>query len=404
MRYNLRLVSTGNRETLGRRLANAGVTSSGIEIMADKTQVFALRVDGVRAEAANIIKQQLLSIGGDAAVHRDVISGRPESSTVYLIADPARFIRFADKLEGQPFSLDELGEEVRRLVALKKSPPRQIRIPSGTIDLLNGPVIMGVLNLTPDSFSDGGLYTDPEAAMERALMMIEEGASIIDIGGESTRPGATELDPSEELSRVIPVLRRISKKVSVPISVDTRKASVAEAAMDAGASIINDISALRHDGEMIRLAVRTRAAVVAMHMRGTPATMQNKPEYSDPVQEIIRYLDERTGDLISAGIEKEKIIIDPGIGFGKRLEDNLDIIDQAGDFHTLGFPVLIGYSRKSFLGAITGQPENKRIEGGLAVLGKSLAAGIQIIRTHDVRETTDFIRVWKAITRKDDAS
>ncbi|MBN2185079.1 MAG: dihydropteroate synthase [Candidatus Krumholzibacteriota bacterium] len=400
MRYNLRLISAGNRNTLKRHLQAAGVADDGIEIMADKAGVFAIRVDDVSAQAANIIKQQLLSIGGDAAVHKDVISGSPESSTVYLIADKARFFRLRDKLKGQPFRLEELGEEVFRLAALRKAYRQSIPLASGIIDLSKGPIMMGILNLTPDSFSDGGLYTDPSAALDRAEQMVEEGASIIDLGGESSRPGAKELEKETELARVIPVLEKIAKKIDIPISIDTRKASVAEAAVGSGATIINDISGLRHDPGMTDVAIRSGAAIVVMHMQGTPEIMQDDPEYSDTVHEIIDWLDENTKRIISAGVEKEKIIIDPGIGFGKRLNDNLDIIGQAADFHTLGFPVMIGYSRKSFLGMITGRSEQDRVQGGLAVLGRCLAADIQILRMHDIKEGSDFIKVWNAIEKR----
>ncbi len=194
------------------------------------------------------------------------------------------------------------------------------------------PVIMGILNVTPDSFSDGGRFNDPSRGLDRALEMVEEGAGIIDIGGESSRPGADLLDEKEELSRVMPLLEKLQGMLPVPISIDTRKASVAVAATGAGASIINDISGLTHDKAMTETAIRHGNAIVVMHMLGTPETMQDAPSYSDPVNEIISWLEKRTSALIGSGIEREKIIIDPGLGFGKRLQDNLEILEQAGDF------------------------------------------------------------------------
>ncbi len=400
MRYDLRLIPAGSINALKRRLRDAGVSGEGVEIMADKAEVFAIRVENVSAEAANILKQQLLSLGGDAAVHRDVISGSPDSSTAYLIADRARFSRLHDKLKGQPFGLVEVGEEVSRLASAHKVYPKSIPLVSGVLDLSSGPVIMGILNLTPDSFSDGGRYSEPSAALERAEQLVEEGAAIIDIGGESSRPGAKELDIHTEIARVMPALEKIAGKIAVPISIDTRKAAVAEAAIGSGASMINDISGMRHDPDMPSVAIRSGAAVVVMHMQGSPENMQDSPRYSDPVHEIISWLDKNTKRLISEGIKKEKIIIDPGIGFGKRLDDNLDIIAQAADFHTLGFPVMIGYSRKSFIGTITGRGETERVCGGLGILGRCLAADIPILRMHDVKEGSDFIKVWEAVQKR----
>ena len=256
---------------------------------------------------------------------------------------------------------------------------------------------MGVLNVTPDSFSDGGAFLDPGAAHERALAMIEEGARVIDVGGESTRPGASEMSAETELGRVMPLLRRLGGAISVPLSIDTRRAAVARAAVDAGAAIVNDVSGLRHDPAMIATARDAGAAVVVVHMQGTPETMQTNPGYTDVAGEIIAWLDERAAELVRAGIDREKIIVDPGLGFGKRLEDNLTILNELGDFAGLGLPVMVGYSRKSFIGGVTGREPASRLPGGLAALAKCLAGGAAFIRVHDVGETVDFLKVWKAI-------
>ncbi|MBN1165349.1 MAG: dihydropteroate synthase [Candidatus Krumholzibacteriota bacterium] len=263
---------------------------------------------------------------------------------------------------------------------------------------------MGILNVTPDSFSDGGRYIDPDAACEKALSMQEAGASIIDLGGESSRPGARELSGEEELERVLPVLEKLTPLLSVPLSIDTRKAEIARAALAAGAGIINDISGLRHDPEMLSVALEAGAAVIIMHMRGTPENMQGDPHYHDVTGEIYKWFDQRCRDLISRKLPRRKIIIDPGIGFGKRLEDNLEILGRIGDFHSLGFPLLVGYSRKSFIGTITGREPEERNWGGFAALGKCLDSGIQIIRVHDVKETADYLKVWSAIEGRRDRS
>ena len=397
MRYPLRLISPRPRGALARVLAEAGVDPHGIAIIERKTETIVMRVDRVAAPVANIIKQQLLSIGGDAAVHRDVIAGGPPQSSVYIIADRNRLAQLPAKFARQPFGLAELGAGVERLLGAMERPPARVSLPRGEIDLAAGPIVMGVLNVTPDSFSDGGAFLDPGAAHERALAMIEEGARIIDVGAESTRPGAAETSAETELGRVMPVLRRLGGAIPVPLSIDTRRAAVARAALDAGAAIVNDVSGLRHDPAMIEAVRDSGAAVVVMHMQGTPETMQVNPSYTDVTGEIIAWLEERTAELVRAGIDREKIIVDPGLGFGKGSENNLTILNELGDFAGLGFPVMVGYSRKSFIGRITDREPALRLHGGLAALAKCLAGGAAFVRVHDVRETIDFLKVWKAI-------
>jgi dihydropteroate synthase len=336
-------------------------------------------------------------MGGDAAVHRDAITGGPPQSSVYIIADRSRLAQLPAKFARQPFGLAELGTEIERMLGVLERPPARVSLPRGEIDLSAGPIVMGVLNVTPDSFSDGGAFLDPGAAHERALAMIEEGARIIDIGGESTRPGAAEVSVETELGRVMPLLRKLGGAIPVPLSIDTRRAAVARAALDAGAAIVNDVSGLRHDPAMIETARESGAAVVVMHMQGTPETMQANPSYTDVTGEIIAWFEERTAELVRAGLDREKIIVDPGLGFGKRLEDNLAILNELGDFAGLGYPVMVGYSRKSFIGTITDRDPALRLHGGLAALAKCLAGGAAFVRVHDVGETVDFLKVWKAI-------
>ncbi len=400
MHYTLRLIESRSDNAFEEHLKRAGVDQEGIRIIKSKARNLIIRVDNVSAPAANVLKQQLLSLGGDAAVHREAITGRSKDSTVYIIADERRLATLTKKLDHQPFGLGHLGEEIAALLQMRRRRPGKIALPSGEIDLSSGPVIMGVVNVTPDSFSDGGLYIDPDRAFERALEMIEEGAAIIDIGAESSRPGSKELSLAEETDRIRPVLEKLAGKIEVPISIDTRKAEVARLAVSSGAGIINDISAATHDPEMARTVLDTKAALVVMHMKGTPGNMQHNPQYTDPVTEIIEWLGARTGELLAEGIPNEKIIVDPGLGFGKRLQDNLEILDEIGDFHNLGFPVMIGYSRKSFIGMITGREPVERLSGGFAALGKCLDGGVQIIRAHDVKETSDFRKVWQAIERR----
>ncbi len=246
---------------------------------------------------------------------------------------------------------------------------------------------MGILNVTPDSFSDGGRYLDARAAVARGLEMAAEGADIIDVGGESTRPGALPVAPDEEMARVVPVVREIRKESAALISVDTSKAAVARAAMDAGADIINDVSALRFDPDMAGVAADSGAAVVLMHMKGTPETMQVEPRYEDLFAEVRGFLEARADAARSAGVRRDRIIVDPGIGFGKTFAHNIALIEGLGFLDDLGFPVLAGVSRKSFIGKALGAGPGERLEGSLAAGVLCIERGTHILRVHDVRAT-----------------
>lgn len=261
---------------------------------------------------------------------------------------------------------------------------------------------MGVLNVTPDSFSDGGFYFDQEKAIARALELAEEGADIIDVGGESSRPGSDPIPEKEELRRVIHVISELKKKTRTIISIDTTKAGVAEAALDVGADMVNDISALRFDSRMASLIAQKDIPAVLMHMKGSPKDMQDNPHYDDVVGEVKAFLRERIRAAQSCGIKKEKIIIDPGIGFGKRFEDNLALINRLQELADLDQPLLIGASRKSFIGRILNLPPQERIEGTIASAILSILHGAHILRVHDVKAVKRAILVAEAIA--DDGS
>lgn len=260
------------------------------------------------------------------------------------------------------------------------------------------PLIMGIVNVTPDSFSDGGRFTLPEAGIARALQLVEEGAEILDIGGESTRPGAAPVPVEEERARVEPVVRGLAGKVSVPISVDTSKAEVARACLDLGAEIINDVTGLTGDPAMPELARSSRAGVVAMHMQGTPQTMQLDPRYDDVVKDIFGYLRERLRLLADQGIDPIQVALDPGIGFGKKATHNLELLARLEEFQELQRPVCLGVSRKGLLGKVLDRPVDQRLYGSLAVLCHALShRAVQIIRVHDVAATRDVLTMWQAI-------
>jgi len=259
------------------------------------------------------------------------------------------------------------------------------------------PLIMGILNVTPDSFSDGGRFTDTAMAVTAARHMIATGADIIDIGGESTRPGAAAVDAEEERQRVVPVIAALAGEPGVVLSVDTMKASVAREAMRVGAHIINDVSALTHDAGMVEVAREFGAGVVLMHMHGTPRTMQDKPQYEDVVETIREYLMARIAAVTAAGLARETLAIDPGIGFGKTAEHNVRLVANLARFVSLGQPVLVGLSRKRFLGMLTGAPVAERLAGSLAGLACSVMNGAHIMRVHDVAASAQAARIAAAI-------
>jgi len=270
---------------------------------------------------------------------------------------------------------------------------------TGKINFSEGCVVMGILNVTPDSFSDGGEFFETNAAIKRGMEMATEGAAIIDIGAESTRPGAESVSVAEQINRVVPVIESLVKKINIPISIDTYNYEVAKVALDAGAVIINDITALK-DERMAKLAAEEEVPVVLMHMQGTPATMQKKPKYKDVVKEVLGFLLERAKYAQKMGIAKERIFIDPGIGFGKTIEHNILLLRNIDKFVATGYRVLVGTSHKAFLGKLTGKEKPAdRIFGTAATVALCAFAGVSIVRVHDVAQMVDVVKVANAITR-----
>lgn len=267
-----------------------------------------------------------------------------------------------------------------------------LRLPDGALELGRRTLVMGVLNVTPDSFSDGGRWADPDAALRRARDMVREGADLIDVGGESTRPGARAVPAAEELCRVLPVVERLAAE-RIPVSIDTSKAAVAGAALRAGAGIVNDVTALRGDRAMARTVARAGAALILMHMKGTPRTMQRQPRYRDVVAEILDFFRRRQEFAWRAGIPRDKILLDPGIGFGKSPEHNVEILRRLDEFRGLGRPLVIGTSRKSFIGRALGRRVDERQFGTAATVTAAVLRGADVVRVHDVREMSDVVRM-----------
>jgi dihydropteroate synthase len=257
---------------------------------------------------------------------------------------------------------------------------------------------MGIVNVTPDSFSDGGRFAEAEAAVAHGLELISQGADLLDVGGESTRPGASPVSPDEELRRVLPVVERLAAQTAVPLSVDTFKAQVARRCLEAGAHIVNDVTALTGDPDMAEVVRTARAGVVLMHMQGSPATMQFDPRYDEVVADVGRFFEERLQAAAGAGIEREWIVLDPGIGFGKTLEHNLELLARLEEFQRLGRPVCLGVSRKGFIGRVLGRPVEQRLAGALAAVCFAQAKrAVQVVRVHDVRQTKDAVTLLAAI-------
>jgi dihydropteroate synthase len=278
------------------------------------------------------------------------------------------------------------------------SAPLTWRLRDRTLTPGEPPLVMGIVNVTPDSFSDGGRFVDADAAVTHALRLVEQGADILDIGGESTRPGSLPVSQEEELSRVIPVLQRLAERADVPLSVDTSKAEVARQALEAGAHIINDITALQGDPTMPEVVRSFEAGVILMHMRGTPATMQNDPRYENVVAEVSAFLEARLQACRDVGIAEAQVVLDPGIGFGKSSEHNLQLVAHLEELQRLGRPVCLGVSRKGFLGKVLGRPLEQRLAGSLAAVCFALVhRSAQLVRVHDVSETRDVVVLLRAL-------
>lgn len=376
----------------------------GIKIMYPKGLEYCLRLNRVSNICANILKQEMLSLGADAAVSRDTLTGKTKSTDCLLLGNLSQFNLLSERLAKQPFGLHKVGRELAELLTDYQKEDFLVSAPKCRLRLKQGrPLVMGIVNLTPDSFSGDGLFDKRYAIsdmrngklLDFVQEMVKQGADIIDIGGESSRPGARPVSAKEELARIIPALKLLAKKIKLPISVDTYKPEVAKYALANGAGIINDISGLSSP-RMIKLAAKSGCAVVIMHMRGKPGNMQKNPQYQAVVSEVIEFLRCRVKAAQAGGIAEDKIIIDPGIGFGKTLEHNLEILRNLREFKVLGKPILVGTSRKSFLGKILNQPPRDRVAGTIASCLIAAQNGANILRAHDVAQVKQALKIYSA--------
>lgn len=342
--------------------------------------------------AANILKQCMLSGGADAIVSRETVSCRTRETRALIVGTSKQIMRGCESLTGQPFGLPELAIELKRVLISSPGLPDTIPVRGKILDFSRRPLIMGILNVTSDSFSDGGNYLDAEAAVEHARLMVSQGADIIDIGAESTRPGSLSVPPVIQLERLLPILNKLSADCKAVISVDTASAKVAAAALLAGAEMVNDVTAMS-DPEMPGVVAKAGIPIVMMHMQGTPNIMQENPGYNNVVEEVYEFFEERIGLASESGISRELIIVDPGIGFGKRLEDNIELISRLAEFKWLGCRVLLGHSRKSFLGTLTGIEDPLEREAGTHAVTALSSNCADIVRVHDVEGTMQVLQV-----------
>ncbi len=373
-------------------MAGMGVHPRGIEIMEGKTSSLLIRLESLNLKAALILKQDMLSLGGEVALSGEAAGLDVPATPALIMGTPSHITRLIEKMGNQPFGLADLAASLRRLLE-NLSAPRCFRVNGENLLSGGGTLVMGILNVTPDSFSDGGEYLDSDRAVSRGIQMVDEGAVIVDVGGESTRPGAPAVDTETELARVLPVIEGLVKGGVRTISIDTTKSEVARRALDVGAGIVNDISGMNHDPQMARVAAETGASIVLMHTRGTPETMQRDVSYSNLMGEVFAYLDRSVEELERAGVPRERACVDPGIGFGKLPEHNVELIARVGELKSLGTAVMVGASRKSFIGHYLHEEVGGRLEGSLAAAAAAALRGADIIRCHDVAQTVKALRI-----------
>lgn len=351
--------------------------------MLGKTRMLNLLLYRMPCGAANILKQEMLSLGGDAAVARGTVCCSVSHTDVLLMGTPKQLAALPQRLAAQPFGLAAVGEELSMLLQRSETPAQHLKGRGATLDLTQ-PCVMGILNATPDSFHDGGTCKGIDDLLRRAEEQVRGGVDVFDVGGESTRPGALQVDPDAELERVLPLVEALKREFDLPISVDTTKAEVARSSIECGAAFVNDISGLKFDPHMAEVVAQKKAGVFVMHTPARPEVMQNYTSYTDIMGEVVAELKRSVTVAQTAGVDPEYIALDPGIGFGKGVADNLTLIKHLDEIVALGFPVLLGTSRKSFIGRVLGQPEtSERLAGSLATIVLGLNGGARIFRVHD---------------------
>jgi dihydropteroate synthase len=388
--------------SLNDSIKSIGADPVSFDIFFNKKEIVPIRVKNIKSPAANILKQELIGLGGDAVVHKKVITCAIDRSDVLLLGTLRMYSKLSEKLKYMNYwELGNVKREIEEIIRNFNAELPVWKIRNNILDFNKRVYIMGIINTTPDSFYSGSRYTKIDSVLKRAKEMIEDGADIIDIGGESTSPFSKRVSVEEEMDRVIPIIERIRKEFSIPISIDTYKSKVAEEAVRAGADIINDISASKFDDRMLDVVKENDTYYIAMHIKGTPENMQVDPHYDDVLMEEIEYFDEILSKIEKKGINRKKICIDPGIGFGKNDYHNRSIITGIGALKRFGLPILIGASRKSMIGRITKNKEPKdRLSGTIAISTISTLLGANILRVHDVKENKDAVHLTEYLMNK----
>ena len=391
--YSMRWVTLDNLAEAKMALKQIGSDPGGIAHMAGKALGRGIKLEQVPLRVAHILKQEMLSVGGDAAVHRDVITNNVDATDVMLLGTARQLEHLANKVLAQPFGLNKIGHALKQLLtALEPSKTRILNCRGKELKLGERTLVMGILNVTPDSFSDGGKYYNIEDAIAQAERIVQEGADILDIGAESTRPMHEGVSAEEEWHRLEPVLKTLLERVVIPISVDTYKASVAAKALEAGAHMINDVWGLQKDPDIARVVGDYQAPVIVMHN-------QDGTTYHHLMGDILTFLRQSIERAEAHGLSGDQIIVDPGIGFGKTTEQNLEVMARLAEFRTLGHPVLLGTSRKSMIGKTLNQTVDERLEGTLATSVLGVVSGVDIIRVHDVQANSRAVQMADAIVR-----
>ena len=401
MSFNPRLLQLTRSAHVRQLFKRLGVDPVGIELMANKALHLNTLLERVPCAAANILKQEMIALGGDAAVARGTVSCTISYTDVLLMGTRKQLDQLILRLPRQPFGLKGLAQELSQLLNAASSVPRVLVGRSCRLEL-SRPQVMGIINVTPDSFYDGGVCCDLDTALKQAEAQINAGADLLDVGGESTRPSAAPVAGERELQRVVPLITALNREFDVPLSIDTSKALVATAAVEGGADFINDISGLSFDPQMAQAVAFSGAGLFVMHTRGRPDEMQLDTDYHDVVADVIAGLRSSVNTALSAGIPVEKIAVDPGIGFGKSLDGNLEILRRLSELSCLACPVLIGTSRKSFIGHVLKQHSpSERLYGSVASVALAVASGAHLFRVHDVAATRDAVDMAWAICQSE---
>lgn len=392
--YNMRWIKIENEKQAQKALRQIEACAESISDLKGQAITRVIKLESVFSPIALHLKREMLSLGGDAAVKREVADGGDKNTDVLLLGSNKQLRMLIGKLQGQPLELKKIAESLHILLtALEKSPERELSCRGFNLELGRKTLVMGIINVTPDSFSDGGKFYQSENALLQAAKLVDQGADILDIGGESSRPGYIPVSAEEEWSRLEPIIKELAANCKVPISVDTQKASVAEKALSLGVHMINDIWGLQKDPDMVKVIAGTGSAVVIMHNK-------DHNGYVNILGEILCYLEQSIETALRNGIGENRIVIDPGIGFGKSPEQNMEVLSRLDELKTLGFPILLGVSRKSVIGRTLNLPMDERLEPTIALGTLGVASGADILRVHDVYENKKAVLMADQIVRR----